>query len=593
MASRIEDYAMIGDFHTAALVGKDGSIDWFCLPRFDSGACFAALLGTPEHGRWLIAPAKPPKQTKRRYRENSLILETDFETEDGCVTVVDFMPPREKHPRLIRLVRGVRGRVNMRMELIFRFDYGKLVPWVSRSSDGALHAVAGPNEATLRSSVDIRGEDLMTVSEFAVKKGKTASFVLGYSASHLPAPEALDPEKALAKTEAFWNRWGRGCAYKGPYEAAVRRSLITLKGLTYWPTGGITAAATTSLPEQLGGERNWDYRYCWLRDASHTLQVLRDAAYHEEAEDWRDWMVRAAAGSPDLVQIMYGLAGERFLNEWEVDWLPGYEGSKPVRVGNAAVKQLQLDVYGEMAGVMYHARKGKISEHDHGIELECSLLEHLEKIWREPDQGIWEVRGPGRQFTHSKVMAWYAFDSAIKSCEEFGLKGPVARWRAVQDEIHEDVCRDGFNPALRSFVQSYGSNNLDASLLAIPKVGFLPASDARVQGTIQAIERGLLRDGFVQRYDTQETDDGLPPGEGVFLPCSFWLADAYALSGRMQDARELFERLLKLQNDVGLLSEEYDLDTNRQVGNFPQALSHVALLNTALLLSRSEGKPKR
>lgn len=379
MASRIEDYAMIGDFHTAALVGKDGSIDWFCLPRFDSGACFAALLGTPEHGRWLIAPAKPAKQTKRRYRENSLILETDFETEDGCVTVVDFMPPREKHPRLIRLVRGVRGRVNMRMELIFRYDYGKLVPWVSRSSDGALHAVAGPNEATLRSSVDIRGEDLMTVSEFAVKKGKTASFVLGYSASHLPAPEALDPEKALAKTEAFWNRWGRGCAYKGPYEAAVRRSLITLKGLTYWPTGGITAAATTSLPEQLGGERNWDYRYCWLRDASHTLQVLRDAAYHEEAEDWRDWMVRAAAGSPDLVQIMYGLAGERFLNEWEVDWLPGYEGSKPVRVGNAAVKQLQLDVYGEMAGVMYHARKGKISEHDHGIELECSLLDTLKK----------------------------------------------------------------------------------------------------------------------------------------------------------------------------------------------------------------------
>lgn len=592
MASRIEDYGIIGDFRTAALVGKDGSIDWMCLPRFDSTSCFASLLGAPEHGRWIVAPAKPAKHVKRRYRKDTLILETEFETEQGMVLVTDCMPPHERRSHVMRVVQGLSGRVDISMELVLRFDYGKLAPWVTRLDDGALRAVAGPNMVILRTSAEIRGEGLTTVSDFAVGEGETAWFTLGHCPSHLPVPEALDVQEALAKTHAFWTKWAAQCTYQGPYEEAVRRSLITLKALTYWPTGGITAAATTSLPEKLGGVRNWDYRYCWLRDASLTLQVLQDGGYDDEAQDWRDWLVRAAAGSPDQVQIMYGLAGEGFLNEWEIDWLPGYEGSKPVRIGNAAVEQLQLDVYGELAGVMYHARNGEMDEHDYGIQLEGALLEHLEKIWREPDEGIWEVRGTRSQFTHSKVMAWYAFDSAIKSCVQFGLKGPVDRWRAVRDEIHEEVCRDGFDPALGSFVQFYGSNNLDASLLAIPRVGFLPVSDSRVRGTIDAIERGLLRDGLVMRYDTHETDDGLPPGEGVFLPCSFWLADAFAFCGRVDDAENLFERLLKLRNDLGLLSEEYDPGTKRLVGNFPQAFSHVALLNTAFTLSRIAGERK-
>ena len=588
MPSRIEEYAMIGDCETAALVARDGSIDWMCLPRFDSGACFAALLGTPENGRWKLAPAAPAKQIKRHYRKDTLILETEFETDQGSATLIDFMPLRKKNPHLVRLVRGLRGHVAMAMELILRFDYGQLVPWVIRLDDNASRAMAGPNMVVLRTSAEIHGVDLKTVSEFTVKEGETAHFVLTYGVSHLAVPEAIDPERSLSETDAFWKQWVAVCRYQGPYEEAVKRSLITLKGLTYWPTGGIAAAVTTSLPEKLGGARNWDYRYCWLRDATFTLQVLRDAGYHEEAEDWRDWIMRAAAGSPDQVQIMYGLAGERNLMEWEVEWLAGYEGSKPVRIGNAAVEQLQLDVYGEIAGVMLHARKCEISEHEHGIELEWTLLDHLEKIWREPDEGIWEVRGARRQFTHSKLMAWYAFDSAIKSCEQFGLKGPVDRWRKVRQEIHEDVCRNGFNPARGSFVQFYGANNLDASLLMIPKAGFLPASDARVQGTIRAVEQDLIRDGFVLRYKTDETDDGLPPGEGVFLPCSFWLADAYVLSGRTRDAEKLFERLLELQNDLGLLSEEYDPESKRLVGNFPQAFSHVALVNTAFTLNPPE-----
>jgi GH15 family glucan-1,4-alpha-glucosidase len=588
MASRIEDYGLIGDFRTGALVGKDGSIDWICFPRFDSGACFAALLGTPEHGRWIVAPVRPAKETRRRYRKDTLILETEYETEHGSAVVTDFMPPHERRSHVVRTVVGLRGRVDMRMELILRFDYGKLAPWVTRLDDGALRAVAGANMVILRSSADIRGENLTTVSEFSVNEGETAWFILSYCPSHLPIPEALDVEKSLEKTDAFWTKWSAKCTYQGPYEDAVKRSLITLKALTYWPTGGITAAATTSLPEKIGGVRNWDYRYCWLRDASLTLQVLQDAGYEEEAQDWRDWLVRAAAGSPDQVQIMYGLAGEAFLREWELDWLPGYEGSKPVRIGNAAIEQLQLDVYGELAAVMYHARNGEMSEHEHGIQLEWALLENLEKIWREPDEGIWEVRGTRSQFTHSKVMAWYAFDSSIKSCEQFGLKGPVDRWRAVRDEIHAEVCRDGFDPAMGSFVQFYGADNVDASLLIIPKIGFLPITDARVEGTIRAIERDLIRDGFVMRYDTHETDDGLPPGEGVFLPCSFWLADAYALSGRVDDAKKLFEKLLGLRSGLGLLSEEYDPGSNRMVGNFPQAFSHVALLNTAFTLSRLE-----
>jgi GH15 family glucan-1,4-alpha-glucosidase len=590
VASRIEDYAMIGDCHTAALVSRDGSIDWMCMPRFDDGALFAALLGTPEHGRWKIAPAAPAKQTRRRYRKDTLILETEFETEHGVVLLSDFMPWREKHPRLIRRVRGLRGRVEMAMEMILRFDYGQLVPWVTRMGDGALRGVAGAHMVVLHTPVEVRGEDLKSVAEFTVKKGETAWFTLSYEASHLNVPGPVDHEKALSETEAFWKQWIAGCTYKGPYEEIVKRSLITLKALTYWPTGGIVASPTTSLPEKLGGVRNWDYRYCWLRDATLTLQTLVDAGYHEEAECWRDWMVRAAAGSPDQVRILYGMAGERNVLEWEASWLPGYEASKPVRIGNAAVEQLQLDVYGEITGVMHHARKGEISEHEHGIQLEWALLGHLEKIWREPDHGIWEVRGSRQQFTHSKVMAWYAFDNAIRSCEEFGLKGPVDRWSRVRQEIHEDVCRNGFNPEVGSFVQYYGGNNLDASLLMIPRVGFLPVSDARVQGTIQAIERGLIKDGFVQRYHTDETDDGLPRGEGVFLPCSFWLADAYALLGRTHEATELFERLLQLPNDLGLLSEQYDPTSKRLVGNFPQAFSHVALVSTAFMLNRAAGK---
>jgi GH15 family glucan-1,4-alpha-glucosidase len=592
MACRIEDYAMIGDCETAALVAKDGSIDWLCLPRFDSGACFAALLGTPENGRWLIAPTSEPGQISRRYQPDTLILETEFQTNEGTVTLIDFMPVREKHPHLVRLVRGDRGQVNMRMEAIFRFDYGELVPWVIRLADGALRAVAGPNMVILRTPVPLRGEDLKTVSEFTVKPGETVPFVLSYGPSHLEVPTTIDPQQALARTSEFWEKWISGCTYHDRYEEPVKRSLITLKALTYWPTGGITASPTTSLPEKIGGQRNWDYRYCWLRDATLTLQVLRESGFDEEAQDWRDWMVRAVAGSPDKVQIMYGLAGERHLKEWELDWLSGYEGSKPVRIGNAAVEQLQLDVYGEISGTMHHARKGELSEHEHGIELQWTLLEHLEKIWREPDEGIWEVRGSHQQFTHSKVMAWYAFDSAIKSCEQFGLKGPLDRWREVRQEIHDDVCRNGFNPILGSFVQFYGSDNVDASLLFIPRVGFLPASDYRVQGTIRAIERDLMRDGFLERYKTHQADDGLPPGEGVFLPCSFWLADAYVLSGRIVDARNLLERLLKVANDLGLFSEEYDPAEKRLLGNFPQALSHVAMVSTALLLSRSDDPVK-
>ena len=588
MAARIEDYAMIGDCETAALVGRDGSVDWFCWPRFDSGACFAALLGGPEHGCWKLAPVGPLKKSARRYLQDTLILETEFETQEGGVTVVDFMPVREKHADLVRLVRGRSGEVAMRMDLIFRFDYGELVPWVTRLDDGALRAIAGPNMAILRTSAPIRGEDLKTVSEFTVKAGETIPFVLSYGPSHFEIPEAIDPQEAFLKTDEFWKRWTNTCTYRGPYADAVRRSLITLKALTYWPTGGIIAAPTTSLPEKPGGQRNWDYRFCWVRDAALTLQVLMSAGYWDEASDWRDWLVRAVAGSPEQVQIMYGLAGERHLKEWEIGWLPGYEESKPVRVGNAASEQLQLDIYGEITAALHHARKVGISPKTPDIALEWALLEHLEKIWHEPDEGIWEVRGGRRQFTHSKVMAWVAFDKAIESCEQFGLDAPVDRWRSVRREIHADVCCNAFNPDLGSFVQFYGSKNLDASLLMIPKVGFLPASDPRVRGTIDAIERNLLRGGFVQRYHTHETDDGLPQGEGVFLPCSFWLANAYVLSGRLGEARQLFERLLALRNDLGLLSEEYDPETKRLLGNFPQAFSHMALVSTAFALSRAE-----
>ena len=592
MPSRIEDYALIGDCETAALVGRDGAIDWLCWPRFDSAACFAALLGTPENGRWLLAPAGEVKRTTRRYRDNTLILETHFETEDGEATIVDFMPIRKKHSDLVRIVQGIRGKVRMRMELILRFDFGRSVPWVTRVENGALRAVAGPNMATLRTPVRFSGEDLKTVAEFTIGEGESVPFVLSYRASNESLPHAIDTGTALRQTEHFWRQWIAQCTYSGPWSEAVHRSLITLKALIYKPTGGIIAAPTTSLPEKLGGHRNWDYRYCWLRDASLTLLMLMDTGYYSEAAEWQNWLLRAVAGSPDQVQIMYGIAGERQLPEWEIPWLPGYEGTKPVRAGNAAAEQLQLDIYGEIAGALHHARAGRLRRNEPGVELEKILLGHLEKIWQEPDEGIWEIRGPRQQFTHSKVMAWVAFDRAVKSCEQLGIDGPVYHWRALREQIHQDVCRKAYDPKLGSFVQTYGSKSLDSSLLMIATSEFLPPSDPRVGGTVSAIEKRLMRDGLVLRYDTNELRDGLKPGEGVFLACSFWLAENYELLGRHDEACRLMEKLLALRNDVGLLSEEYDIADGRFLGNFPQGFSHVGIVNTAIRIAgmRQESK---
>lgn len=585
MACRIEDYALIGDLEAAALVSKEGSIDWLCWPRFDSEACFAALLGDPENGRWLLAPANPAKRIRRKYRKDTLILETDFETSEGAVTIVDFMPPRETHSHVIRLVRGRHGKVPMRMELVLRFDYGKSVPWVTSTRSGVMRAVAGPNMTILRTPVATRGEQLKTVADFTVSAGETLPFVLSYSASHLGLPKTIDPETTLQRAQKSWLDWMRTCRYRGPWKDAVRRSLITLKALTYWPTGGIIAAPTTSLPEHIGGTRNWDYRFCWLRDASYTLEALMAAGYQTEAADWRDWLLRAIAGSPDQVQILYGLAGERQAPEWEADWLSGYQNSKPVRVGNAASEQLQFDIYGEMMSALYNAHCGGLNETHSEEDLQIALLDHLEKVWREPDDGIWEMRGPRRHFTHSKVMAWAAFDRGIKIGEQFDCKCPLDRWRAVRDEIHEDVCRKGYNSKIGSFVQFYGSNEVDASLLMIAKTGFLPASDARVKGTVRAIERRLMWNGLVLRYRTERTNDGLPAGEGVFLACSFWLADNYLLMRRRAKAKRLFAKLVRIQNDLGLMSEEYDPSAKMMLGNFPQAFSHIALINTAFDLS--------
>jgi GH15 family glucan-1,4-alpha-glucosidase len=573
-SSRIEDYALIGDLEGAALVGKDGSVDWLCLPRFDSPACFSALLGDADNGRWLLAPSIPVKKTRREYRKDTLILETEFETSEGSATVTDFMPPRARHPKLVRMVRGNSGRVPMKMEFVLRFYYGKYVPWVTRLTPGSLRAVAGPGMAILRTPARIRGEGLKTVAEFTMKAGETVPFVLTYESSHLGLPKATDPKAALRHTEKFWRDWIRSCKYRGPWKEAVKRSLITLKALSYWPTGGIIAAPTTSLPELPGGARNWDYRFCWLRDASYTLDALMAAGYYDEAADWRGWLLRAIAGSPDQVQIMYGLAGERELPEREIDWLAGFRNSRPVREGNAASEQLQLDVYGEVMAALYNAHRGGLRETHAEEDLQIALLNHLERIWREPDDGIWEVRGPRRHFVHSKVMAWQAFNC------------PVERWRTIREEIHKDVCEKGYDKKLRSFVQYYGSNEVDGSLLMMAKSGFLPASDPRVKGTVRAIERRLMDKGLVRRYRTQRTEDGLPPREGVFLACSFWLADNYLLMGQRGKAKRLFEKLLKLQNEVGLLSEEYDPKEKMQLGNFPQAFSHIALINTAFDLSR-------
>jgi GH15 family glucan-1,4-alpha-glucosidase len=580
MTTPLEDYALIGDCQTAALVSRAGSIDWLCWPRFDSPACFAALLGSRENGRWLIEAVDREARVSRRYRPNTLILETDIITAGGTATLIDFMPPRGSTSDLIRIVKGIRGTVRMRTELILRFDYGRSVPWVSHLPDGTFQAIAGPDLVLLHTPVPLHGRDLTTVGEFEVSAGETIPFVLTRGDSHLQPPSAAEPEDALTNTESFWREWvGEGEG--GEFGDAVDRSIITLKALTYAPTGGIVAAPTTSLPELIGGTRNWDYRFCWVRDATLTLMALMNAGYYDEARAWRDWLLRAAAGSPSQMQILYGVAGERSVVEFEIDWLSGYEQSQPVRAGNAASTQVQLDVFGELMDALYQARRGGLTPRDSDWAFQRALLQHLETLWQSPDEGIWEVRGPSQHFTFSKVMAWVALDRGIRMAEHFGLAGPLDRWKAVRADIHRDVCARGFDPRLGSFVQAYGSNELDASLLLLPTIGFLPISDARIQGTIRAIESRLIVDGFVHRYDTRTSEDGLPAGEGAFLACSLWLADAYVLLGRLADARRIFDDVLAIRNDVGLLAEEYDSHSRRMVGNFPQAFSHVALINTA------------
>jgi GH15 family glucan-1,4-alpha-glucosidase len=586
--ARIEDYVLLSDLQSAALVSREGRIDWLCLPRFDSAACLASLLGTAENGHWTLQPTGEFRTPGRRYRDDTMVLETDLETGSGAVRLVDFMPPRETTPDVVRIVEGLRGRVEMRMELVLRFDYGSIVPWV-RNLDGTLVAIAGPDLVALRAPVELVGRNLHTYASFTVAEGDRVPFVLTWSPSHLGLPEPMDAEAALVETVSYWEEWSSRCVEVEPWGDAVRRSLLTLKALTYAPTGGIVAAPTTSLPEELGGVRNWDYRYCWLRDATLTLLAFVRAGYTDEARAWRDWLLRAVAGSPDDVQIMYGVAGERRLPELELPWLDGYESSRPVRVGNGATEQLQLDVHGEVVDAFYQARTKGLMPSEDSWALAIRIFDWLESGWREPDEGIWEVRGPRRHFTHSKVMAWVAFDRAVKSVTRLGHEGPVDRWRAIRREIRQEILRSGFDPARNAFVQYFGSDRLDASLLLIPLVGFLPADDPRMLGTVAAIERELVRDGFVERYRADEENvevDGLPPGEGVFLPCSFWLAAVLARQGRLDEAVELYERLLSLRNDVGLLSEEYDPERGRLVGNFPQAFSHLTLVETGFMLSR-------
>ncbi|HEX6274218.1 MAG TPA: glycoside hydrolase family 15 protein [Polyangiaceae bacterium] len=591
MALRIEDYALVGDLQSAALVGRDGSFDWMCLPRFDSGACFAALLGTPAHGRWLLAPERAElRKTTRAYRDGTLVLETTFEVPEGRVRVVDCMPPRNRTPDVVRVVECLEGEVAMNMELVVRFDYGSVVPWVSRLTDGRLRAIAGADALVLQTDVETHGEDLRTVAKFVVRAGQKVPFALSWYPSHEEPPPRLDGMKAVRDSELWWRQWSERCSYRGPWHDAVSSSLIVLKALTYGPTGAVIAAPTTSLPEWPGGERNWDYRYCWLRDSTFTLYALSLAGYADEARAWRDWLLRAVAGDPSKLQIMYGVSGERRLTEYELDWLPGYEGARPVRVGNAAVGQLQHDVFGEVMDTLHQTRRTGLPPDPTAWNLQRDLLEFFEGVWEKPDEGIWEVRGPQQHFTHSKVMAWVAFDRAVKTMEQLEVDGPLERWRRLRDAIHADVCSHGFSAQKRAFTQAYGSEHLDASLLLIPQVGFLPVNDPRVTGTVAAIERELLEDGLVLRYRT-EGQDGLPPGEGVFLACSFWLADAYSLLGRTSDARRLFEHLLALRNDVGLLAEEYDPVNRRQLGNFPQAFSHVGLVNTAYNLTPEHTMP--
>ena len=582
----IEDYALIGDCTTAALVGRNGSIDWLCWPRFDSAACFAALLGNEEHGRFLLAPKSQTGPATRCYRDGSLVLETTFDTPDGEVVVVDFMVPESPNSCIVRIVEGRRGAVPMRMELSLRFDYGASVPWVTRRQGGnGIVAIAGPEMVVLRTDVALHGESMQTVADFTVSEGQSVSFVLTHSASHLPVPLSIDTDDALYRTEKVWAAWSSRMSYDGPWASAVRRSLLTLKCLTYAPTGGIVAAPTTSLPEALKGPRNWDYRFCWLRDATITLFAFMSTGYYDEAKAWAEWLHRSIAGSPEQVQIMYGIAGERRLEETTVDFLPGYQGAAPVRLGNAAATQLQLDVFGEVMDALHQARCAALLTNTQTWSLQRALLSHLDSIWQQPDEGLWETRGGRRHFTFSKVMAWVAFDRGISDAETFGLEAPLDQWRETRDAIHAAVCRDGYSEKLGSFVQSFGAEALDASLLLIPLLGFLPHDDPRIRGTVAAIERDLLVDGFVLRYRTEDGKDGLPAGEGAFLACSFWLASAMHLQGRKAEARALFERLLALCNDVGLLSEEYDPKAGRFTGNFPQAFSHVALITTALTLS--------
>jgi GH15 family glucan-1,4-alpha-glucosidase len=588
----IEDYALIGDCHTAALVGNNGSIDWLCFPRFDSAACFAALLGSAENGRWLLAPSAKIESMRRRYHDDSLVLETEFKTARGRVLITDFMPVSDQRWDVVRIVEGLSGTVAMRMELIVRFDYGSIVPWVRRVGD-LLLITAGPDTLELAASVEVEGRNMKTVAGFSLRKGQRETFVLNYRPSHFPTRPSVDSSKALKRTLARWHHWSARCRYRGRWRAEVLRSLITLKALTYKPTGGLVAAPTTSLPEQLGGVRNWDYRYCWLRDATFTLNALLLTGYNEEAAAWREWLLRAIAGSPKDLQIVYGVTGTRRLDETELPWLQGYKRSKPVRIGNAASTQFQLDVYGEVMDSLHLARAADLKPHPEAWNVQIAMLEFLEAHWGDPDEGIWEVRGPRRHFTHSKIMAWVAFDRAIKDAEKEKLQAPVDRWRRVRERIHAQVCKQGFDRANNTFVQSYESRFLDASLLLMPQVGFLPPDDPRVLGTIAAVEKHLLFDGLVLRYSTATRVDALPAGEGAFLACSFWLADCYALTGRRNEAQALFERLLALGNDVGLFAEEYDPRAKRMLGNFPQALTHMSLVNTARLLSMSENEAKR
>jgi GH15 family glucan-1,4-alpha-glucosidase len=592
MPGKVEDYALIGDCETAALVDRNGSIDWLCWPDFSSEACFACLLGTEDNGSWRIFPCNGEWTTSRRYREHTLILETTFENAQGSIRLIDFMPIRERFSDVVRIVEGIRGKVDLRMELALRFDYGRTVPWVTRIEDGQ-RAVAGPNLAVLHGSMPVYGEDLKSVADFMVGPGDRVWFTLTYGKSHRPDPDPIDAEQALKDTEEFWRAWCRPFQHEGPYRDMVERSLITLKAMTFRPTGGVVAAITTSVPENIGGVRNWDYRYCWLRDTTFTLLALTNGGYFDEAEAWQDWLLRALAGSPEQVQIMYGLKGERQLVEWEVGWLPGYENSRPVRVGNAAAGQLQLDIYGEVMDCFYHAQQSIARHSERDFRILVKLLDHLESIWQDADEGIWETRGAPQQFTYSKMMAWVAFDRAVLLAQQQNYDGPIEKWNAIRDAIHKQICERAFNQRKNSFVQVYDSEELDAGLLLMPVVGFLPGSDPRVKGTVEAVERELMRDGLVLRYDTAKVNDGLPPGEGVFLACSFWMVSSLKAIGRLDDARALFERLLTLCNDLGLLSEEYDVQRKRLVGNFPQAFSHIALVNAAFDLEDGEKSRER